>query len=76
MNAKELGQELAHPHVELNECSGKPCSQHFGLTKREYFAAMALAGLAAGDPIGDFNKAAIYALDMADALLTELSREQ
>lgn len=46
----------------------------FGLTKREYFAAMALQGLLAGpdyDPTGPIARAAV---DHADALLKELAK--
>ena len=45
--------------------------QYTGLTKREYFAAIALNGtLADGD--GDYNSNAKYAVEWADALIKEL----
>ena len=38
------GKENAFPHVEFDIYSGRPSIQHFGLTKRELFAAMAMQG--------------------------------
>lgn len=70
------GKENAFPHVELDTYSGKPCNQHFGLTKRELFAAMAMQGLLTSGV--DKNAAhinAIYAVQHADALITELNKE-
>lgn len=47
-----------------------------GLTKREFFAAMAMQGLCAHQVIGNdtFQKIAEYAVSQADCLLMELSR--
>jgi hypothetical protein len=44
-----------------------------GVTKREYFAAMAMSGLLAG-PYGDCDVLAVCAVDAADALLKRLER--
>lgn len=44
-----------------------------GLTKREYFAGLAMQGLFAKHDV-DINNAARYAVLMADALLAELER--
>lgn len=51
-----------------------------GLTKREYFAAIAMQGLLASDTIPDesrwtFEGCAAAALDHADALIAALNRE-
>ena len=49
----------------------------YGLTKREYFAAMAMQGIlsnSSGDY--DFGGAATDAVRYADALLTELEKTQ
>lgn len=51
---------------------------HVGLTKREYFAAMAMQGLLASDAkvdAGELTRAWI-AVQHADALLTELAKER
>jgi hypothetical protein len=51
-----------------------PCVQQ-GLTKREYFAAMAMQGMLACDEIeGDATTVARYSLQMADALIEELNK--
>ncbi|MFM2014223.1 MAG: hypothetical protein RLZZ396_3007 [Planctomycetota bacterium] len=51
-------------------------SPEFGLTKRELFAAMALQGLLA-DPYStqEFTIMASMSVQVADALITELSKE-
>ena len=76
METIEEGKELAFPHVELDTYSGKPCNQHFGLTKRELFAAMAMQGmLANGVDRHAAHVNAIYAVQHADALINELNKE-
>jgi hypothetical protein len=51
---------------------------HSGLTKREYFAAMAMNGYIASYHIIDVpeNDAAEYAVRCADALILELNKQQ
>jgi len=44
-----------------------------GLTKREYFAAMAMQGLLAGDSYSTLDIAKL-AVDQADRLINELNR--
>ena len=47
-----------------------------GLTKREYFAAMAMQGCLSNidnAPITDFKSAAKYCVNMADALINALN---
>lgn len=49
-----------------------------GLTKREYFAAMAMQGIEARQPGGKlsgFDEFAYLAVQMADALIAELNKE-
>ena len=49
----------------------------FGLTKREYFAGLAMQGLLAGNPNNlTLNDVADIATDQADALLAALEQEQ
>lgn len=47
-----------------------------GITKREYFAAMAMQGLLAADHtmLVSYNILAEYATDAADALIAELNK--
>jgi hypothetical protein len=52
-------------------------SEQLGLTKREYFAAMAMQGLCANSIPGShhsFNNTANEAVRYADALLAELAK--
>jgi hypothetical protein len=44
-----------------------------GLTKREYFAGLAMQGMLASDYRGDIN---IMAVKFADALLAELRKQE
>lgn len=47
-----------------------------GLTKREYFAAMALQGLSSYAFSTNFSEAASLAVQHADALIKELNKER
>ena len=49
-------------------------STWIGLTKREYFAAMAMSGLMANERTGKPEEFAKYAVNVADALITELNK--
>ena len=65
----------AYPTVELDCSTGNPCDQHFGLTRRELFAAMIMAGSHADttwDPKHDHR--AEYSVKGADALIAELDK--
>lgn len=68
MNLKANGEPLAFP-------TGCPADR--GLTKREYFAAVAMQGLLASDAEGfdDHWSKAEYAVLCADALIAELAVE-
>lgn len=67
------GDQPAHPSVE---------GRYTGLTKREYFAAMAMQGLChSRDESGDlvahgYDWIASESVKIADALLTELLKQQ
>lgn len=67
------GQELAFPFVETREMQGESIS--FGLTKREYFAGLAMQGVLSAYPhIHDYPlQASMLAIEHADALLRALS---
>lgn len=71
---KTLGDQPAVPHhqVEESETYTRTYAQHRGLTKREFFAGMALMGA----PNSDANLAAQHALDVSDALLAKLAERQ
>ncbi len=53
------------------------CQPHSGLTKREYFAAMAMQGYCGGEFIGQSgmpqDSIAKWCVDMADALINQLN---
>jgi len=75
----ENGKQPAYPLVYDGHAGPSFCND--GLTKREYFAAMAMSGLAAVQEKGDFpsfEKAsevmAEFAVKAADALLKELDK--
>ena len=62
------------PAFPVEETSNSE-SLSFGLTKREYFAAMAMQGfVTCKDNIIDHKLAAINAVKYADALLEELEK--
>lgn len=71
---EELGKELAYPQMEI--CKSGYEEYHVGLTKREYFAAMALSGMNTADPNLSYSGIAIHAVNAADALLNELNKGQ
>ena len=49
--------------------------QHYGLTKREHFAAMAMQGMLSDSDIkATKDEFAAYAVNMADQLLKELDK--
>jgi hypothetical protein len=74
------------PFIELNEITGKPFDQQFGLTKREHFAAMAMQGILSNSnqvekfQVNDWgidsNRVAQCAIDCADELLRQLDNQQ
>jgi len=54
----------------------KDDSNYDGLTKREYFAAMAMQGLLARASTGSSSQYADLAVDCADALIQQLNKPQ
>jgi len=65
---------LAFPYEE-RDGDGLPYYDHKGLTKREYFAAMAMQGLVQNDVLSsDYQSAAREAVCWADLLIDELSK--
>lgn len=65
---KDIGEEPAFPIDPQNQFA------NLGLTKREYFAAMALQGFIYGRYVNP-KEAAEYAVKYADALLEALYHE-
>ncbi len=76
MDAKELGQQPAHPDRRLIQDRDDSYSleSEGGLTKRELFAAMAMQGLMESDVDGLWPAFAQSAVRAADALLAELAK--
>lgn len=68
------GNESAFPEVQE-----QPQFNHhsYGLTKREYFASMAMQGIVSS-PYDDYSHASVafYAVGMADALIEELNKQK
>lgn len=69
--------EPAYPHL-ADGCQRVNETEHFpGLTKREWFAAMAMQGLLSWGPDAydcEYEKVARVAVHHADALIAELNR--
>lgn len=68
-------------HETFSDIPAFPSPNEFGstfqgLTKREYFAAIALQGLLANTNFADGPHNAELAVAAADALIAELNREQ
>lgn len=85
MDAKELGNQPAHPLNGFTvDASGAFCGEIVrapGLTKRELFAAMAMQGIwSNSDEVmtqaWSIQDIALNAVETADALLAELAKEQ
>ena len=67
------GNDLAHPTNIIDPERQFEPEYHTGLTKREYFAAMALQGLLSEQYWASAECAAKYSVDMADALINALN---
>ena len=55
--------------VAISEC-------FYGLTKREHFAGLAMASLAGSEPDRKAEFVVKQAVDLADALIAELNKQQ
>ena len=64
----------AFPIYDTNEFNGQRFISEIGLTKREYFAAMAMQGMTSNNSI-TVETVAAWAVQYADALLAELGKE-
>jgi hypothetical protein len=66
--------------IRVNGGAWNDESQHThagrGLTKREYFAAMAMQGILACSEGGTFESVKEFAVKHADALIAELNKEK
>jgi hypothetical protein len=70
-NENTNSEERAFPFLTADDCGD------FGLTKREYFAGLAMLGRNSCQSEtynGNIEGIAKYAVEMADALLEELSK--
>lgn len=64
--------DLAYPFVETGDMRGE--SVNLGLTKREYFAAMAMQAFIGADPDSAYVTIADEAVKYADALIERLNK--
>lgn len=71
MNAEQNSKLSAFPFVETNETS---CVSN-GLSKREYFAGLAMQGLLSAENVNDFDSQILTkaSVRIADELLKQLS---
>lgn len=82
MKAEDEGNELEFPYTELDSYSGNPYNNHFGITKREYFAAMAIQGILANPELFGLSSGILsdifskWAVKQADSLINELNKEK
>lgn len=82
MDAKTLGNQPAHPDRRLiqDRHDSYSLESEGGLTKREYFAGLAMQGILANPSpqcvTWDEEKVAFASAQHADALLAELAKEQ
>lgn len=74
------GNDIAWPEIitELENNGLQNTYSYGGLTKREYFAAMALQGLLASGYLNDYDTDRVVAdaVLMADKTITELNKNQ
>ena len=73
--AKELGNSPINS-IDGEYAADAIRNKYTGLTKREYFAAMAMRGLLSGSCIEFYETTANDAVGYADALLEELSKTE
>lgn len=68
------GDQPISPYTPQRPWNDESANGFPGLTKREYFAAMAMQGLLANDYKGSASIFAGKSVQMADALLAELKK--
>ena len=68
------GEQPITPTLRYNQSSGQPNGHLLGLTKREYFAGLAMQGMLANKDASDFDAltTAQIAINYAETLLDEL----
>lgn len=71
---EEIGKDLAYPNKEFHEYNGSPYNSHRGISKREYFAGCALAGIDISNMDKKYEDIAEFAVLTADAVLKELNK--
>jgi len=69
------GNDLAHPTNIIDPEGQFAPEYHTGLTKREYFAAMAMQGMlaSANNTLFDYETIATHSVKHADALINALN---
>ncbi|HEY5851967.1 MAG TPA: hypothetical protein VIT62_14530 [Lysobacter sp.] len=70
---RTLGDQPAVPFSQITESYQQAHAQHRGLTKREFFAGLALCGYVARGYLHDPEDAAKTVIDHADALIATLA---
>lgn len=71
---KTIGDDTAFPIPGLSNPNGNITNPYYGLTKREYFAAMIFSGIAANNNNWPADIKVKFAVDGADALIVELNK--
>jgi hypothetical protein len=61
----------AFPLLELNAVTGDVCFQHFGMTMRDYFAAMAMQALISSrhESFAQWDTFADFSFKIADSMM-------
>jgi hypothetical protein len=75
MNKMENSKQTAFGYG-FTTADGSSHVEEKGLTKREYFAAMAMQGIIGKINVHEYKDMAEYAVNAADALLAKLSNEE
>ena len=66
------GNDAAYPETRKKD---NAYSAEGGLTKREYFAAMAMQGFITAEPQGVYEHISMWAVNHADALIAALNKD-
>jgi len=76
MTEKANGFDRGIGHQPITMDAGKMPYAHMGLTKREYFAGLAMQGMIANPTYFNPATLAFRSVEYADALLEELAKEE